>query len=167
MLSANPDNRLYGNTQEYPSGQRSNPSSCIMTSDQPMKPIYNTTNDPSYMIEVFCYAFPERMEKYEFRDIEERLQLVAPEFHVSFDRVPFFDTGEGMLHDHDTLLLFAHSDDSHAELAEAERDLAASKIGMFLQSMIGDRKLYAWKTLVPYRLLRTKPIDQFLEENFY
>lgn len=132
-----------------------------------MKPVYNITNDPSYMTEVFCYMFPERMDRYEFRDIEERLQEIAPEFHIYSDRIPFFETGSGMLTDHDTVLLFAHSDDSHSELVEAERDLAASKIAMFLQSLIGDRKLHVWKTLVPHRMLRTRDIDKFLDENYY
>ena len=124
-----------------------------MTDDKTMQTHY--TNDSSYMQEVFCYSIPENMEEYEHRDLEERLMEVAPEFVFRFDRVPFFDNQP----DVDAVLIFAHSGDEYTELPEVDRELKAAKIASFLQGIIGDRKMYAWKTHIPIAMMI--PLDDY------
>lgn len=111
---------------------------------------YNPITDSAAMQEVFCYSIPEKMDKYEHRDLEERLMQVAPEFSYRLDRVPFFDNDPEL----EAVLIFATiTGDEHIDLDDTERELKASKIASFLQGIIGDRKMYAWKTHVPIVML--------------
>lgn len=127
--------------------------------------IYNHTNDPCYMQEVFCYAFPEKVDGNEFPNLLERLAVVAPEFEFRDDLMPFYYFEAGVSTDYDTRLVFAESGDNHVELPDYERDLAASKIAAFIQSVIGDRELKAWKTHVPHRMFLQKRYEALIDEH--
>jgi hypothetical protein len=136
-----------------------------MTTANDYRKIYNHTNDPCYMQEVFCYAFPEKVDGNEFGNLIERLATVAPEFEFRDQIIPFHYFEDGMSTDYDTRLVFAESEDTHSGLPECERDLAASKIAAFIQTVIGDRELKAWKTYVPHRILLQKKHESLIDEH--